>query len=525
MVSARFVGGLISVAGRVPSSVSVADADEEVGPPAGPNILEGIGVITSMPSSEWTSETSGVGRTDGGESGAARANRPPNVVHVLLDDVGIADLGCYGSGAIETPNLDRMAREGTRFTNAYTGAPVCAPSRSVLMTGRHAGNTSVRGNTGGIPLESDATTVADVLSAAGYATGGFGKWGLGDVDTEGVPTEHGFDEFFGYYHQVHAHSYYPEYLIENGERVPLGGEDLWSEDLLGPVDRDDLGAYAHYEIVERMRDWITDCSDEPFYCYAPWTPPHGPMQIPADDPAWKRYADESWPEEHRVRAAMVTMVDRQVGALLDLLRDLGVAEDTLVLFSSDHGAADRYDGTLDACGALRGQKQTVYEGGIRTPAIAYWPGTVDADVVSTEPWYYPDVLPTLAELAGVPDAVPADVDGHSIAPALLGCETAGRDQPRHEYMYWELPRMNWAEGRYAEDGLEQAVRKGDWKLLRNDSDQSWELYNLTTDPGERTDRADDRPDLVDELREYVREAESERDPRAEPATPDGKRFR
>lgn len=455
--------------------------------------------------------------------GTADGDRQPNIVHVLLDDLGYADLGCYGGSAVDTPNLDRMAAGGTRFTQAYTGAPVCAPSRSVLMTGQHTGNTSVRGNTGGIPLAAGATTVADVLSEAGYATGGFGKWGLGDIDTEGVPEEHGFDSFFGYYHQVHAHSYYPEYLVHNSEKIPQSGGRFGGEDRSGPVDDEDAGPYAHYRIVDRMWEFIDDHADEPFYCYAPWTPPHGPPQIPAEDPAWERYADEDWPEAHRVAAAMITMVDRQVGELLDRLEEHGIAEETLVLFSSDHGASPRREGTLDSCGALRGEKQTVYEGGIRTAAIAYWPGTVEAGRVSYQPWHYADVFPTFAELAGEP--VPDDVDGLSIVPTLLGCEAAGREQAQHECLYWSLPRMNWGAGRYAEHGLEQAVRKGDWKLLRNNSDDPWELYNLSTDPSEENDLADDKPDRVDELRALIEDAHSGSDPRPEPELPDGKRFR
>lgn len=451
--------------------------------------------------------------TDG--DGPYSGERPPNVVHVILDDIGIADLGCYGGSAIETPNLDRMADDGMRSTQAYTGAPVCAPSRSVLMTGQHTGNTSVRGNSGGIPVESSVRILPEVLSDAGYATGGFGKWGIGDIDTEGAPERKGFDTFFGYYHQIHAHSYYPDYLVENSEKVDQTG------------GRDEGGAYSHYEIVDRMMTFVDDHAggDDPFYCYAPWTPPHGPMDIPEDDPAWERYADEDWPEDHRVAAAMISMVDRQVGELIDRLEEHGVAEETLVLFSSDHGAASRREGTLDSCGAFRGSKRTVYEGGIRTPFIAYWPGTIEAGRVNSHPWYYPDLFPTIAELAGVSEEVPDDVDGHSLCPTLLGYDACGRDQPEHEYMYWSLPKMNWSENRYAENGLEQAVRAGDWKLLRNDEDEPWELYNLTTDPVEENDVADDRPEIVARLKEYVREAEADRPPRPEPEMPDGSPFR
>jgi len=294
----------------------------------------------------------------------------PNIIFIIVDDMGWADLGCYGSRQIHTPNIDQMASDGIRFTQAYSGCTVCAPARSVLMTGLHMGHTSVRGNTGGVPLPDGAVTVADVLKKAGYATGGFGKWGLGDVQTEGVPEKHGFDEFFGYYHQIHAHDYWTEYLWHNSEKVPMSGEK-------GSGER-----YSHYRIFDRMTEFIRRHKEGPFFCYAPWTPPHGSYQIPESDLAWQMYKDKPWPRNAKVAAAMDTMVDRQVGQLLALLTELEIDENTVVFFCSDNGASERFEGTLDSSGPLRGRKRSMYEGGIRVPLVARWPGKIEPGQVS-----------------------------------------------------------------------------------------------------------------------------------------------
>jgi arylsulfatase A-like enzyme len=251
----------------------------------------------------------------------------PNIIFIMVDDMGWADLGCYGSKEIKTPNIDRMAAEGIRFTQAYSGCTVCAPARSVLMTGTHMGHTSVRANTSGVPLLTEDVTVAEVLKRAGYACGGFGKWGLGDVRTPGVPEKQGFDEFYGYYHQIHAHDYWTDYLWHNSKKVHMKGEE-------GSGER-----YTHYLIFEKTLEFIRKNKDRPFFCYAPWTPPHGKYQIPEDEPAWQIYKDKDWPRDAKVVAAMDTMLDRHVGQVLGLLKKLGIDERTIVFFCSDNGTA------------------------------------------------------------------------------------------------------------------------------------------------------------------------------------------
>ncbi|MCP4640030.1 MAG: arylsulfatase, partial [bacterium] len=345
---------------------------------------------------------------------------------------GYADLGCYGSKALETPRIDRMAAEGMRFTDAYSGCTVCAPARSTLMTGKHMGHAVLRGNTGGISMPASETTVAEVLKTQGYATGGFGKWGLGDINTEGVPEKNGFDLFYGYYHQIHAHYYYPGYLIRNGRKETLPGN--------ANGKRKD---YSHYLIFEEAKRFIRENRDTPFFCYCPWTPPHGRYEIPEDEPAWLKYKDKKgWGKNAKVAAAMDEMLDRHVGEVLDLLKELDIDDNTIVFFCSDNGASERFEGELDSCGPLRGRKRAMSEGGIRVPMIARWPGRVQAGSVSDLPWYFPDVMPTFAELAGAD--TPDEIDGVSVAPTLLG----QGDQQKHECLYWEWPSYNWRKKEY-----------------------------------------------------------------------------
>ncbi len=457
--------------------------------------------------------TIGLGIAASGLSCATNANGAvarPNLVFIMVDDMGYADLGCYGSKTIHTPCIDRMAAEGMRFTQAYSGCTVCAPARSTLMTGTHTGHTPVRGNTGGIPLGAGDVTVADVLKRAGYATGGFGKWGLGDLDTAGVPENHGFDTFFGYYHQIHAHDYFPEYLIDSGKKV----------DLLGNRDRG-RADYSHYKIMEKTADFIRANRDRPFFCYAPWTPPHGRYEIPDSEPAWRQYRDKDWPKDAKVAAAMDTMIDANVGTILDLLDQLGIAEKTIVFFCSDNGAAKRFQGVHDSSGPLRGQKRDMYEGGIRVPMVVRWPGKVPAGVASDLPWYFPDVLPTLAELAGAGDFVPRGIDGISIVPTLLGTGS----QVQHDGLYWEWPLYDWRTKTYPADGLMQAVRRGKWKLLRHKRSEPWKLYDLSRDPGEKRNLASGHPDRVEELVAWIAANRTEPRPQIEPEMPPGEKFR
>ena len=461
----------------------------------------------------------------------------PNIVFIVADDMGHADVGAYG-GRIETPHIDRLATEGIRFTQAYAGNTVCAPSRSTLLTGAHMGRTPVRSNTGGVSLRPEDVTVAEVLKAAGYATGGYGKWGLAEVGHPGAPEKQGFDEFFGYYHQIHAHQFYPEYLYRNGERVNLPGNagfydgNLGEGRGVGAVPSIDPGTgrtrqFSHYAIVDRMKSFIRTNRDRPFFAYAPWTPPHSRYEIPADDPAWLRYKDEPWPLNARVHAAFVAMIDRHVGEVMSLLTELGIDGRTIVFFATDNGATlEMGGGPLRSNGALRGGKTTMYEGGLRVPLVARWPGRIAPRQVSRHITYFPDVFPTLAELAGAAARVPDVVTGISLVPELLGVKAAGRAQDSHRYLYWEDADIDWKTVRYLhEETLRQAVRAGDWKAYRPGPGKPLQLYNLATDPGEERDVAAANPSIVSKLESYLKEAHRPPPPQVEPERIGGRQFR
>ena len=446
-------------------------------------------------------------------SAAPARRRPPNIVFILADDLGWGDLGCYGQRWIRTPHLDRLAREGTRFTDAYAGCTVCAPSRSVLMTGYHMGHTSIRANTGGIPLLPEDVTVAEVLREAGYATGCFGKWGLGDIGTDGVPWKQGFDEFFGYLHQIHAHFYYPPYLWDNDRKYYLPGNQDGRR-----------VTYSHDVIAERARDFIRRHRGKPFFCYVPFTIPHWELLVPEDSLAEYRgkipeagpyidprrhYADQQYPRA--ALAAMITRMDRDVGRILDLLAELGLEKDTIVFFSSDNGSAERLrkDEFFQSCGPFRGHKQNLYEGGIRVPMIVRWPGHVPAGRVSNFVWGFQDFLPTAAELAGA--RPPKGLDGISVVPTLLG-----RQQRGHEYLYWELPRYNAKNGTFFEETPMQALRMGEWKAVRPAPGAPVELYNLRRDPAENNNLAREQPGLLRRMEELMQQARKPPRPQKEP---------
>ncbi len=458
---------------------------------------------------------------------ALGGSQRPNIVFVMADDLGYADLGCYGGTAVATPNLDRLAAEGIRFTQAYSGCTVCAPARAVLMTGKHMGRVALRGNTGGIPLPDEEATVAELLRQEGYATGGFGKWGLGDIGTEGAPERQGFDRFFGYYHQIHAHYFYPDYLVENGERILLPGNRGFYDSGPGAGFHPSAGpeggeqrVFAHDLIFQETLEFIRRSHRQgPFFCYAPWTPPHGRYEFPAEDPAAREYSGRPWSAKARVIAAMVGQIDRQVGILLDLLDELGIAERTVVFFCSDHGAAERLEGELDSCGPLRGRKRSMYEGGLRTPMLVRWPGTILPGRTSGLAWYFPDILPTLLDIAGAPERIPGDVDGLSILPTLLGRGL----QRQHPQMYWEWPRYDWSRQEYAE--RMQAIRIGDMKLLRHREGDPWELYNIATDPGETADLAASYLGLVERMSRRIPGLRESRRMIPEPEKPEGRRYR
>ena len=416
----------------------------------------------------------------------------PNIVYIMSDELAYFELSHMGNSRIHTPHIDRMAAQGIRFTQALAGAPVCAPLRCNLMTGKHAGHASVRANDGGTPLRAGEPTIASALRQAGYATGGFGKWGCGGRDSTGVPEQNGFDVFFGYYDQVHAHSFYPAYLIRNSEEVQLAGNRGGRSGQ----------TYSHYTIMEQALQFIRDHKDRPFFCYLPITPPHGMYDIPADDPAWTLYEKDAWvrdpgvPQDAKNYAAMVSMVDRNVGQVLALLRELELEKNTIVFFTGDNGGQDRFRSADHPRGffgpnvnpktgvAFRGGKGNLYEGGLRIPYIVRWPERIAPGQVSDHLCYHPDVFPTLAELADV--AAPADLDGLSFVPTLLGDQAAGRRQPQHEFLYWEFRQQ-------------VAVRIEHWKGIRPKQQAKWELYDLRSDLSEAHDVAAQHPDLVQRM--------------------------
>ena len=455
-------------------------------------------------------------------SAGAAEQRKPNFIYIIVDDLGVYDLGCYGGKAIVTPNIDRLAAEGMRFTQAYAGCTVCAPSRSVLMTGLHGGHAPVRGNTGGVWIADEDVTIAEVLKPAGYTSGGYGKWGIADVGTPGVPEKQGFDDFFGYYHQIHAHDFYPEYLWRNGEKVELPDNRGFEPGKTGPVDTKAGGQqrqFSQYLIVEEALKFIRANREQPFFCYLPWTPPHGRYEIPQDDPAWAMYKDREWPAKAKVHAAYTSMVDRQVGRVMSLLKELGIDDNTVVFFCSDNGASDRFEGSLNSAGPLRGYKTKIYDGGLRTPLIARWPGKIAPGRTSDHVCYFPDVMPTLAELAGA--TAPSGIDGISLVPTLLD---RGEQKP-HDYLYWEWVGYNWNSKPLNPDLLAQAMRVGDYKLVRETPKKPWELYDLAADPGESRDLAKEQPDRVAKMAKLIAEVRTEPRPQMEPKMPAGKKYR
>tara|TARA_R110002072_G_scaffold302737_2_gene488232 strand:- start:60366 stop:63521 length:3156 start_codon:yes stop_codon:yes gene_type:complete len=417
---------------------------------------------------------------------------PPNIVYIMSDEWAYYESSHMGNPKLRTPNIDRMAREGLRFTRALAAAPVCAPVRSCLMTGKHAGHASVRTNGGGTPIRADEPTIATMLKSRGYATGGFGKWGIGGRGSEGVPESHGFDEFFGYYDQVHAHSFYTAHLIRNSVEVPLKGNKG------GRVGE----TYSHYEIIKEGLAFIRRNQDRPFFCYLPITPPHGMYDIPADDPAFDLYRDSDWmkdpkvPQDAKNYAAMVSMIDRDLKSVLDLLKELSLDENTIVFFTGDNGGQDRFVDEQHPRGyfgpnvnphtgvVFRGQKRDLYDGALRIPFLVRWPGHIKPGQTSDHLFYQVDMMETLAELTQCKP--PVDGDGISIAPTLLGADAAGHAQQQHDIMYWEY-------------GGKVAVRKGDWKAIRPGPKASWELYDLRSDVSEAHNLAAQQPELLAEL--------------------------
>jgi len=439
----------------------------------------------------------GCGNAFGRLAGKSSVNRP-NIIFILADDLGYGDLGCYGQERIKTPSLDRMAEEGMRFTQHYAGSTVCAPSRCVLMTGLHTGHCLVRGNAR-VPLRPSDVTVAKLMKRAGYATGIIGKWGLGEAGSTGIPNKQGFDYWFGYLNQRHAHNYYPKYLWRNEEKVQLKNE-VKSANPPGGVATKRV-EYSHDLFAKEALAFVERKKDRPFFLYLAFTIPHANnearqkgMEVPSLEP----YTDRDWPEPQKGHAAMITRMDGDIGKLFAKLKELGIDEHTLVMFSSDNGP-HREGGNNpdfnDSNGPLRGIKRDLYEGGIRVPTLARWPGRIKPGSVTDHISGFWDFLPTCAELAGF--RTPKAIDGLSMVPTLLG--KRGR-QKKHKFIYWE----------FHEQGKKQAVRMGDWKGVRlnvaRKPNGPIELYNMKTDIGEKHNIADQYPEIVAKIAKYMKTA-------------------
>ncbi|TLV03453.1 arylsulfatase [Dyadobacter luticola] len=453
-----------------------------------------------------------------------RGEKLPNIIYIYADDLGYGELGSYGQQKIKTPNLDRLAREGMRFTQHYTSMPVCAPARAMLLTGKHGGHSAIRGNLelgtfkddeerGQQPLPAAEFTIAELLKQKGYATALTGKWGLGVSSTEGTPSKQGFDYYYGYLDQKQAHNYYPSHLWENDKWDTLPQPWLDVHRKLDPATATDSDfdyfkgkVYAPAKMTEKALGFIERSKNGPFFLYMPYTIPHVSLQAPDEyvkqyigqfdeKPYYgeKNYASTKYPLS--TYAAMITYLDDQVGIILAKIKELGLDENTIIMFSSDNGAT--FNGGVNAqffnsVGGLRGQKMDVYEGGIREPFIARWPGKIKAGSVSDHVSVQYDLMATLAELTG---QKVGKTDGISFLPELLGQKNK---QQKHEFLYWEYP----------EKGGQLAIRLGDWKGvktdLRKNPNNPWQIFNLKTDRNETTDVAAQHPELAKQFDQIVR---------------------
>jgi arylsulfatase len=439
--------------------------------------------------------------------------KPPNIIFIMADDLGYGELGCYGQQIIKTPNIDNLAKQGLRFTQFYAGSPVCAPSRCVLMTGKHTGHAAIRDNRrpkgmkkireefawefpGQTALPNSEVTIAELLKANQYETAGIGKWGLGMPGTSGDPNKQGFDLFYGYLCQVHAHNHYPKFLLRNGVKEPQPGND-------GGVGGQ---TYSQDQFTGEAIKFISERREKPFFLYLPFIIPHVSIQVPESSRAQYigkipdapyegdgHYAPN--PTPHAGYAAMISHLDAAVGKIVSKVDELDLAENTLIIFTSDNGATFKRVGGSDSTffnstGPLRDRKGSTYEGGIRVPFIARWPGKIAAGTESDHLAAHWDVLPTICDLVKIDK--PQKLDGVSFAETLLGKS----EQPQHEYLYWEFPAS----------GFQQAVRSGDWKIVRHGVDKGdspFELYDLGTDISEQHDVASEHADIVKRLSSYA----------------------
>ncbi|MEC8825847.1 MAG: arylsulfatase [Verrucomicrobiota bacterium] len=458
-------------------------------------------------------------------TGAGAAEKP-NIVFILADDLGFRELGCYGQEKIQTPRIDQLAREGMKFTRAYSGSPVCAPSRCVLMTGKHPGHAIVRNNRamtpeGQYPIPKSEETIAELLAQEGYISGAFGKWGLGNIWSEGNPNEQGFEKFFGYNCQAHAHSYYPATLWDNDQKYPLKNDPpvpghaglVGGSDPRNPASYDIFKGqdYASDHIANQALQFIKDNKDRPFFLYYPSLIPHVALHVPDED--LKPYLDEGWNDPPFTRergygytphftpraayAAMITRLDTYVGRVMDLIDELGLTDNTIVVFSSDNGTTHLknevdYD-FFASVGELRGLKGQLWEGGIRVPQIVKWPGKVEAGSTTDQVTGFEDWLPTLLDLIGAGEAVPEEVSGISIADTLLGNEQEERGFLYREFQGYRGQQAVWLGNRWK--GIRTDIlKKGNKEPLKI------ELFDMESDPSESTDVAAANPEMVSEIK-------------------------
>lgn len=425
----------------------------------------------------------------------------PNIIFILSDDLSWGDLGCFGQEKIETPNIDRIATEGIKFFNAYSGNAVCAPSRSSLMEGKHPGHARVRENTyNGYreSLQPDDYTVAMLLKQAGYKTGLFGKWGLGLYNQPGIPNNMGFDEFFGYLNQRQAHCYYPEFLYHNRERVyyPENGEFHKKENyrsqstynrngkaLPKGIEKPNEAKYAFDEYCKKSLDFVRTNKEKPFFLYLAYTIPHGYNIVPK----LGKYKDKKWPIQQKEYAAMVTRMDTEVGKLLDLLDNLGLDDNTLIFFASDNGPTEpEFVEFFNSGSPTRGGKGESYNGSFNVPAMARWPEHIKPNQVCDHVWAFWDFMPTVAEIVGVEP--PSDIDGISLLPTLLG----KGEQKEHVFLYWEINQN-------------QSVRYGDYFAMKPNMGKI-ELYKLANDPLQSDDLSNQYPDIVNKIEEFMKKS-------------------
>ncbi|WP_111708864.1 arylsulfatase [Lutibacter citreus] len=441
--------------------------------------------------------------------------KKPNIIYILADDLGYGDLSCYGQEKFQTPNIDSLAANGMKFTQHYSGSTVCAPSRSSLMTGQHTGHTPIRGNKelkgreGQTPMPANSYTIAEMMKEAGYVTGAFGKWGLGYIGSEGDAINQGFDEFYGYNCQRMAHRYYPPYLWKNDEKDILEGND-WTNTV----------TYAPDNIQDATLEFIEDNKNKPFFAYVPLVLPHAELISPQDSifkkyqgkfkevPYTEPYASDYGPdivkdkyctqkEPFAAFASMVYRTDVYVGQIVAKVKELGIEDNTIIIFTSDngpHNAGGANPEFFNSAAGFRGIKRDLYEGGVRAPFIISWPTKVKAGTVSDHVSAFWDMMPTFAEIIGV--ETPSTTDGISFLPSLL----QQPNQKEHEYLYWEFNHK----------GGKQAVRKGDWKgvvynVLKNEKAKI-ELYNLAKDPSESNNVADKHPEIVAEIAQIMKTA-------------------